>query len=347
MDAQIINPQSTEADSDNYDRPAASLGVVPGVVWAFRFKDDGTAIALPADQPIENRHDSWVWLHLDLANARVLEWLRGTDLPTTAVTMMASRDRHQQMHSTKSCIYGVFADLVRGVDGATDEIGHLRFIMTERLLVSGRHHALASVESARSTIEGGARRLPHVASLLELIVEHAAEGADQAIEHMETVLDQVEDCLARGSGEVERNELTAVRRSSVRLHRQLSGLRTVFHRLEQDDDVSPQLRLTTGKLLQRLDSIDHNIVELRERGHQLQEELSSLMTQNTNRYLYILSILTTLLLPPTLVTGVFGMNTKGLPFTDMDEAFLYAMALVVGSSILVYLVMRTIGVFKL
>jgi hypothetical protein len=32
--------------------------------------------------------------------------------------------------------------------------------------------------------------------------------------------------------------------------------------------------------------------------------------------------MTILFLPPTLVTGVFGMNTKGLPVTDMDTAFL-------------------------
>jgi zinc transporter len=61
----------------------------------------------------------------------------------------------------------------------------------------------------------------------------------------------------------------------------------------------------------------------------------------------LLSILTTLFLPPTLVTGVFGMNTKGLPFTDNESAFLWAAVLMVGSAIAVYLIMRRVGVFKL
>jgi len=38
-----------------------------------------------------------------------------------------------------------------------------------------------------------------------------------------------------------------------------------------------------------------------------------------------------LFLPPTLITGIFGMNTKGLPFTDMETAFLWASALMVAS----------------
>ena len=50
---------------------------------------------------------------------------------------------------------------------------------------------------------------------------------------------------------------------------------------------------------------------------------------------------------PTLVNGIFGMNTKGLPFTDNESAFLWASALMVGSAVAVYLLMRRVGVFKL
>jgi zinc transporter len=71
-----------------------------------------------------------------------------------------------------------------------------------------------------------------------------------------------------------------------------------------------------------------------------------MMTEETNRHLHVLSILTTLLLPPTLIAGIFGMNTKGLPFADDESGFLWAMVLIVVSSIAVYAVMRRIGIFK-
>jgi Mg2+ and Co2+ transporter CorA len=44
----------------------------------------------------------------------------------------------------------------------------------------------------------------------------------------------------------------------------------------------------------------------------------------TNRNLFVLTIVTTVLLPPAFVTGFFGMNTKGLPFGDSDYGTLYA-----------------------
>jgi zinc transporter len=46
----------------------------------------------------------------------------------------------------------------------------------------------------------------------------------------------------------------------------------------------------------------------------------------------VLSVLTAVLMPPTPVTGVFSMNTKVLPFIDLDTAFLWASVLMVLSS---------------
>jgi zinc transporter len=180
-------------------------------------------------------------------------------------------------------------------------------------------------------------------------VEHVADAIDRIADDLGTEHDRVEDDLSRRADQFGRQKLAEIRRTSVRLHRQLSGLRAVFHRLERQNtnDVKPPLRLAASKLAQRLDALDHNILEMRERGHRLQDEVSTVMAEETNRHLRILSVLTTLFLPPTLVTGVFGMNTKGIPFADSDTGFLWAMALVFGAWIVVFLIMRRIGIFKL
>ena len=39
-------------------------------------------------------------------------------------------------------------------------------------------------------------------------------------------------------------------------------------------------------------------------------------SEQTNRSLHVLAIVTTVFLPATLVTGVFGMNVAGLPLTE-------------------------------
>ena len=325
---------------------ASPPGVVPGLIWAFHILEDGTASPLAVDQPIGGDQDGWLWLHLDLANVRTAQWLRSAALPGQAVETMLSRDRHQQLHAADRVVYGILADLVREIYGATEDVGYLHFIMTDRLLVTGRHHALTAVESARTTIASGATRVTHCASLLELIVEHVADGIDEIGGELETKLDDIEDQLVLRSIGAARRSLAGVRRTSVRLRRHLSGLRAILYRLERQGPkgIDPRLQLKVGRLIQRLDELDHCVLEIRERGYRLQDEVSATINEETNRHLHLLSILTSLLLPPTLVAGVFGMNTKWLPFQDENNGFLWAMILVFGSSVAAYVALRLIGI---
>jgi len=325
--------------------PAAEI---PGLVWAFRLHSDGSAEPLPINVPIELGHDGRLWLHFNLTDARTRPWLAAADIPPLARDLLLSHDNYQQLHTTDHCVYGVFSDLVRDIDAATEETGFLRFAMTERLLISGRHQALCAVDATRRVLEGG-HRVSNVAALLEKIIDEVADTMDRIADKIGTEIDDIEERILAGEAKSEmRGSLGRSRRTCVRLHRQLSGLRVLFHRLEQKntDNLSPALRLQAGKLAQRLDGLDHDIVELRERSRLLEEEIHFKMEEESNRHLHTLSIVTTLLLPPTLVTGIFGMNTKGLPLTDVETGFLWAAALMVGAAGAAYLVMRRSGIVK-
>ena len=184
--------------------------------------------------------------------------------------------------------------------------------------------------------------------LLETIVEHVADTMDGIADRVAQALDEVEEQVLSDSAKDPRQTLGRLRRTCGRLHRQLSGLRIVFHRFEHRhlDDLKPALRLRAGKLAQRLDGLDHTIVEMRERSRLLQEELHLKIEEQGNNHIRVLSVLTALLMPPTLITGIFGMNTKGLPFTDLETAFLWASLLLVLSSLAAYFIMKRIGIIR-
>ena len=329
--------------------PAPGLALaIPGLVWAFRLHGDGSAEPLRIDAPIELGHDGRLWLHFNLTDARARSWLATIDIPALARDLLLSKDNYQQLHTTDHCVYGVFSDLVRDIGTATEETGFLRFAMTERLLISGRHQALCAVDATRRILEGG-HRVENVAALLEKIVDEVADTMDRMADRIGTEIDDIEERVLAGETRSDmRGSLGRQRRTCVRLHRQLAGLRVLFHRLEQKntDNLNPALRLQAGKLAQRLDGLDHDIVELRERSRLLEEELRFRAEEESNRHLHALSVVTTLLLPPTLVTGIFGMNTKGLPLTDVETGFLWAAALMVGVAGLAYLVMRRLGIVR-
>ena len=343
-------PDFSDESSLDLSKPlqTSDYGVVPGLVWAFHIHADGSSEPLAVDQPIEARHDGWLWLHVNLIDQRVRPWLKSLDLPPGAAALLTAHDNHQQLHAQDACIYGVITDLSREIGATGDEFAHLHFAMTERLLISGRYRPLNAVERVREMIEQGQARLSGAAALLELIVDHVAEAVNRLADKLAEELDGIEDRLIRGQIADGRQSLANARRTSVKLHRQLAGLRSLFHRLERDGapHLQQALALAAKKLAQRLDALDHDIVEIRDRARLLQEEMNALTADESRRSLSFLTVITTVFLPPTLVTGFFGMNTKNLFFSDDPGGTLWALGFVLLSAALVMALMKRIGALK-
>ena len=261
--------------------------------------------------------------------------------------LLLSKDNYQQLHTVDDCVYGVISDLLRDVGEATEDTGYLRFVMTEQILVSGRHHALCAVDATRRALEAGhASKAPPRFWRRSSNMSPTPWTASPIAWRRPSTRSRSRCC--RTARRIQRQTLGRLRRTCGRLHRQLSGLRIVFHRFEHRhlDDLKPALRLRAGKLAQRLDGLDHTIVEMRERSRLLQEELHLKIEEQGNDHIRVLSVLTALLMPPTLITGIFGMNTKGLPFTDLETAFLWASLLLVLSSLAAYFIMKRIGIIR-
>jgi zinc transporter len=336
---EVLNSMPAQAGA-TCEFPAEAL---PGLVTAFRLKPDGTAEELAVDLPIAEQSRGWLWLHFNLADARACHFLRlSSYFPAAARELLVAADDHQQLNTSEACLFGVFPDLVFGLDGATDEIGFLHFAMIENLLVTGRHRPLNSIDATRKALRSG-RKVPSAAALMDTILEFVIDGIDRYGDDVAGKLDHIEERILADDVSEGRNMLGRIRRSTVRLHRQLVILRSLIQRFELDLSEMFALKLTTSKLRQRLDWLDIEVVSLRDRAQLLQEEVTMKTAEQTNRNLQILAIVTTIFLPATLVSGIFGMNVMGLPFTQNPHGFFWSMVILIAASALVLWFLKRSG----
>ena len=159
-------------------------------------------------------------------------------------------------------------------------------------------------------------------------------------------IDAIEDRVLENRRNDDRQKLIPVRRLVVKMHRQLLALRGMVHRLEGlcDGAVPAGLAETATELAKHLDALDHEWVVLQDRARLLHEEIISKINAETNTNLHVLSILTSLLLPPTLIVGFFGMNTKDPPLSQTDGGSWIALALCLLSSAAAYGLLRQLHI---
>jgi zinc transporter len=78
----------------------------------------------------------------------------------------------------------------------------------------------------------------------------------------------------------------------------------------------------------------------RERAVLLQEEFLSVIAQQQNSRMYVLSIVAAIFLPLTFVTGLLGMNVGGLPGVDSDFGFIASVVTMLVCSVVAALILR-------
>jgi zinc transporter len=208
--------------------------------------------------------------------------------------------------------------------------------MSERLLVTMRRAPLRSVENVRRSIAAGTLYGGPI-ELLDAIIDHFGEVITQLSERIGGELDKAEERLWEHANGDESMRIARSRSQAVRIHRQLSQLRGLFHRLEQRvTQPLPELSAPVQALAQKVDAFDNSVSAIHDRARLLQEEMAARMADVTNRRLLTLSILTATFLPPTLVTGFFGMNTKDLPFQNTDGGTWFAFAIAAAAGAFTY-----------
>ena len=315
-----------------------------GLVWAFWFDEAGRPTHLD-DDAVAGRirsGEGWVWLHLNLTDNRAQDWIPDLPLDARSSALLRAADPRLQVRIHDGEISGVVSDFSLEFDGERSfEMGRLRFALTERVMVSARHHPLRTIERIREDFAGG-RAVPDVAHVFELVVDGFLDAAHEDLEASSDEIDELEESVIAGRASGQFARTATVRRGLLRLRREIVHLRAALRPLEGSSVQSPSagrlhkaVAFSAARLVARLDALYHDVHDLQDRLRLFREEVDSLAAAETNRQLYILSFLTAIFLPGTFITSMFGMNTKDLPLGQTDDGFWYAMLIVVGATALV------------
>jgi zinc transporter len=296
---------------------------LPDILWLFGFDADGARTEPPKPNSLKPPSGGWLWLHLPLSDNRTRVFIEHLSaLPEAVRENLLGPEQAPRFSWEDGWAFGMLSDFERDLDGKPTTPGRLRFAFNDQILITIRRHALYSPDQARYAIERG-EAIASPIEALELLCEHYCAAVRIKLDHIGVELDRVEDHILDGSLRAETFKLGPARRESSRHHREMIAFRSAFQPLAQRREKKCPVELYDAgqRIVQKLDEIDRDAASLLDRGRLLHDEIDTLTNSATNRSLRALTMISTLLLPPTVIVGAFGMNLHGIPYAESAFGF--------------------------
>src|SRR5213593_1677797 len=320
-------PKAAPTTGQNIDPTSGSDQVGP--IWGYHFVPNQAARSITSEEAVQfltvpgpGVPDEFLWLHFSLSNAASEPWLRRyLTLPDTFYESLHSdidsTHLEQDGDTLVARIHDVLFDFTFDAPIATTSL-----CIKPRVVVSAHLRPWRSIDQLRAAVQAGQVFRSPIEVLSRLFRDQASVLVD-IVRKSTARVDPMEDRLLAKRISVSRSELGSLRRMLVRLQRLLAPEPAAFFRLldRPPDWITQEQLRNLQQAAEKFSTAISDTAALVERVKQLQEELAALVNEQTNRTLFVLTLVTVLALPINLVAGLFGMNVGGIPLAQHRYGF--------------------------
>ena len=286
--------------------------------------------------------DGLLWVHLDRLSEIARGWLLDESgiSPVEGESLLADETRPRVLADGDAIV--VF---LRGVNlnpGANPEdMVSVRCHIDANRIVTLRHARLMAINDLREAIDRGAGpKAP--GEFLVCMANGLIDRMGPVVAEIDEALDDLEQEVQEAATSELRGKLRRTRQSSIMLRRYLAPQRDAMSRLqaEQLEWLSDLDRTMLREIADRTTRYVEDLEAARERAAAVQEEFNYLVSERMNRTMYALTVVAAILLPPSLIAGLFGINVGGMPGVENGSAFWIVVAAIGVLSVVEYICLR-------
>lgn len=321
-----------------------------GILFAWGIKQGGTGVEIAPDEVTDEllNSDQPVWLHLNFSNTRVMRWLQRTKIvPAELADSVLNDTSELSTNAITELSQGALfhlkdfsLDFGQGSKSNNLDFESFWCYLTPTLLITGRLHPLKTLDQTKFQLLKSRISPNSVQELFHQIIDIRSLQLKAAIRRLADRIDALEEIILSGNDLSADESIGTLRIQCNRIRRhfsaELDALRYLRKRntpvFSQND--LEQLFEHTTELANFLEQIDSLYV----RAKVLQDEQSAHVAELNAKQLQVLSVMTVIFLPMTLVSGIMGMNMEDLP--GLKGSFTEVMLLMGLVGFLVYLGLR-------
>lgn len=297
-----------------------------GLVCAYQMTH-GKAVALSLeaarDVPDNAATEDWRWLHFDVDDPDTKGWLTSRDdIDPNIADALSSIGTRPRFQSTSDG----FLLILRGVNlnpgKDPQDMVSIRLLIRSHEIISSRRELVLAIYAMREMYgKGEGHKTP--ADFLIALSNGLVERMSKVVSELEDTVHELEETGELDTAHDRRGQILNIRSSTIMLRRYLAPQRDALVDLLSepseifDHNQRGAMRLVADKISRYVEDLD----AIRDRAAAVHEEITAQLAEQMNTTMYRLSIVATIFLPLSLLTGLLGINVGGMPGVDSAWAF--------------------------
>ncbi|MDA3868713.1 MAG: magnesium transporter CorA family protein [Gammaproteobacteria bacterium] len=290
-----------------------------------------------------NNPDSWIWLDLqDEPAEQERAFLIEHFVLDNGAIIEAQRERHPpSFEAFENYIYLLLKPLDAESDSLDFSTLQLAMFAGEGFLVTRHSKASPYLAKLWATLEsdGCAENLP--ISIVTVLSRRVAQRYGNILLNLEQRLDIIEDELFDSHTDTLMKELVGYNTSLRKMHRILAYHENVFDKLRRQMHKNTQYEHDEFDdiyaLIERFSSLSgvyQNVIT------DLIEAYISLNSHRLNQIMKVLTIITAIFVPLTLLVGIYGMNFEYMPELKSEHGYFILLSVMLGIAFLMLYIFK-------
>lgn len=290
----------------------------------FLINKKGSAKKLKYEElnSIDRTEDNILWVHFDYSQKEAKNWIQ-TQFKDSIISdaLLANETRPRTTILGDSLLIAL-----RGVNlepnSKPENMISIRLYISKNIIITTSRRTLMSIEEIVEDLEKGIGIKSSSEFLVEL-TNRMIDKIDDVIDEIQDRTDYLEENIMDMKKQDFRTKILNVRRETIILKRYLTPQKDALIKLTSekiswiDEYRKIEIRETNDQLMRHIEELD----TIRDKVILIQEELTNRLSEDLNKKMYILSIISAIFLPLTFLTGLLGINVGGIPGANNENAF--------------------------
>ena len=225
----------------------------------------------------------------------------------------------------------VTARLIRLCDDGTIDSEQVSIVVRRGVVLTFQEQPTGTFDSIRDSLKTSQSQIRKLGAdyLVYALLDKLVDRYYVVLEQLGERIENLEDAIYAGARPEQMTEIQALRRQLLYLKRGLWPMREVVNVLQRDEpdffhaETQLYLRDVYDHAVQLIESTE----SLRDLISALQDSYASQQSQRLNEQMRILTVITTIFMPLTLIAGIYGMNFEHIPELHWEYGYFYALGL--------------------